>query len=325
MIPFDRRVGGGSPVPDVGAALPLPREPTVVIQTRIPPLLKLLRQIQGYRRPMPLVAVNGLAEQAESWFANRAFWGRHFDLKVPELLVYDGDDLHRHIEAGGRVSVDYLAGRLADYLDRFVQKPPYNFVASSLGGQVALTYAAIHPAKVARLVLLAPSGLHGAEHLPVIEGVRRSQYDTLIRSVFHSRRFATPELVEAMSRKFQDRAWKKGVLQTLRGTIGHSVGELLERVEAPCLVIWGAQDQVIADVPGSIRAAARMPRARQVVVPGCGHAPQIEKAGLVNRLVLRFLRDELRGVPPALDPTRFLERADRVRRAAPVVHEGPAR
>jgi pimeloyl-ACP methyl ester carboxylesterase len=260
--------------------------------------------LRSYRRSGPLVLVNGLAEQSESWFANRTSWSRHFDVKVPELLVYDGDDLHRHIEGGGDVTIGYLTDRLARYLDEFVQKPPYNLVGSSLGGQILLTYAARHPEKVNKLVLICPSGLHGDENLPVMDGVRRSDYDSLVRSVFHKTQFAGDELVEAIERKFQDRRWKKGVLRTLRGTVGHSVGDLLERVPHPTLLIWGQDDRIIADIPGSIRAASRMARARQVVIPKCGHAPQIERAGLVNKLVVRFLKDKLGTIPPTLSPRR---------------------
>src|SRR3954453_22058358 len=194
-----------------------------------------LPRLNAYRRPAPLILVNGLAEQSESWFANRTHWSRHYDVKVPELLVYDGDSLHRRIDEGGEITVDYLTDRLAHFLDEYVQRPPYNLVGSSLGGQIILSYATRDPKKVDRLVLLCPSGLHGDENLPMMEGVRRSQYDTLVQSVFHHKRFATDELVEAIARKFQDRKWKKGVLRTLRGTVGHTVAPLLERVPPPCL------------------------------------------------------------------------------------------
>jgi pimeloyl-ACP methyl ester carboxylesterase len=265
-----------------------------------------LTHLNAYRRPAPLVLVNGLAEQSESWFANRTAWSRHFDVKVPEILVYDGDSLHRRIDAGGEITVDYLTDRLADYLEEYVQRPPYNLVASSLGGQVILTYAIRHPEKVARLALICPSGFYGDENLPMMEGVRRSQYDTLVKSVFYRAHFASEALVGAIERKFQDRRWKKGVLRTLRGTLGHSVAPLLPKVSQPTLLIWGENDRVISDVAGSIRAADQILRARQVVIPRCGHAPQIEKSGLVNQLVSRFFRDKLKNFPPALDPARFL-------------------
>ena len=266
-----------------------------------------LTRFRTSERRSTLVLVNGLAEQSESWFANRDHWSRRFDLKVPELLVYDGDSLHGWIDSGGEVSVGYLTDRLERYLDEFVQRPPYDLVGSSLGGQILLTYAVRNPGKVARLVLICPSGFHGDENLPVIEGVRRSRYDTLVRSVFHRRHMACDELVGAIERKFQNRRWKKGVLRTLRGTLGHSVAPLLSRVAHPTLILWGGDDRVLSDVAGSVRAAEQIPDVRQVVIPGCGHAPQIEKARLVNRLVTRFLRDDLRALPPALEPFRFLD------------------
>jgi abhydrolase domain-containing protein 6 len=269
-----------------------------------------LPRLNAYRRPSPLILVNGLAEQSESWFANRTAWSRHFDVKVPEILVYDGDSLHRRIDEGGEVSVDYLTDRLAQYLDEFVQRPPYNLVGSSLGGQIILTYATRHPEKVARLALLCPSGFHGDENLPMMEGVRRSQYDTLVKSVFHRGHFASEALVTVIARKFQDRRWKKGVLRTLRGTVGHSVAPLLTMVSQPTLLIWGENDRVISDVAGSIRAAEQILKGRQVVIPRCGHAPQIEKSGLVNQLVSRFFRDKLKNFPPALDPARFLAKQE---------------
>lgn len=279
-------------------------------KTQNRPFFNLPIPLHQYRRATPLVLVNGLAEQAESWFANRTHLGRFFDVKTPELLVYDGEALHRHIDGGGEVTVDYLVERLRTYLDEFVQNPPYDLVGSSLGGQIIVRYAVQNPEKVGRIVLLAPSGFHGEENLPVMEGVRRSEYDKLVGSVFHKGQFASDELIAAIERKFQDRKWKKGVLRTLRGTVGHSVGDLLERVPHPTLVVWGTQDRVIADVPGSIRAANRLLKVQQLVIPRCGHAPQIEKAGLVNRLVVKYLRGKLKVIPPALDADRYLRKRE---------------
>ena len=265
-----------------------------------------LHRLHAFDRAHPLILVNGLAEQSVCWFANRRSWSRHFDVKTPELLVYDGASLHRHIDDGGEVTIDYLTERLARYLDEFVQRPPYNLVGSSLGGQIIATFAIRYPELVSKLVFICPSGFCGDENLPMMEGVRRSQYDTLVKSVFHKGQFATDELVSVIAKKFQNREWKKGVLKTLRGTVGHSVSDLLEKIPQPSLAIWGTEDKVISDVKGSIRAAERILKVRQVVIPKCGHAPQIEKAHLVNQLVTRFLRDSLKSIPPQLDPVRYL-------------------
>lgn len=155
----------------------------------LPPLLN------AYKRRLPLVLINGLAEQSESWFGNRVYLSRHFDVKVPELLVYDGEALHRWIDSGGEVTVDYLTRRLAHFLDDYVQRPPYHLVGSSLGCQVALTYATAYPEKVSKLVLICPSGFHGDENLPMIEGISRSNYAAVVKSAFYRDHFASEDLV----------------------------------------------------------------------------------------------------------------------------------
>lgn len=279
---------------------------STLMSTKVRRWFDLPHLLHNYRRRMPLVLVNGLAEQPETWFANKTYLSRQFDVKIPEILVYDGAALHDWIDSGGEVSVEYLADRLARFLDEFVQRPPYNLVASSLGSQVILNYATRCPEKVSKLVLICPSGFHGDESLPMIEGVKRSNYESLVKSVFHRDHFVSDGLAQALERKFQDRKWKKGVLRTLRATVGHSVAPLLERVPHPTLVIWGANDRVLSDVPGAIRAAERILKVRQVVIPKCGHAPQIEKSRLVNHLISRYLRDKLKVIPPALEPARFL-------------------
>ena len=78
--------------------------------------------LHTFKRQVPVVLVNGLAEQPESWFANRSALSRHFDVKVPEILVYDGDPLHKRIDSGGEITVGYLADRLCQFLDEFVQR-----------------------------------------------------------------------------------------------------------------------------------------------------------------------------------------------------------
>ena len=202
------------------------------MSTNVRQWFDLPRLLHNYRRRMPLVLVNGLAEQPESWFANKTYLSRQFDVKVPEILVYDGDALHDWIDSGGEVTVDYLADRLARFLDEFVQRPPYHLVGSSLGSQVILTYATRCPEKVSKLVLICPSGFHGDENLPMIEGVRRSNYESLVKSVFHRDHFVSDELVQALERKFQNRKWKKGRLEDAASD-GRPLGGVASGTGAP--------------------------------------------------------------------------------------------
>jgi pimeloyl-ACP methyl ester carboxylesterase len=250
-------------------------------------LLGLPRQ-SAYGRKPALVLVNGLAEQAETWFRNLRSWRRHFDVHTPNVLCYGGDALHRRIADGLPIDIEYLVAQLHTYLDSFVQAPPYHLVGNSMGGKVVVEYAVRHPGQVSRLVLLCPSGLGDEEQLPIVDGVRRNDMRAMVDSVFYDARLVDRNVVRYYQEHFTDRRWRLGLLRTIRGTMGHNVRDILPRVAQPTLLIAGQEDRIV-DPEHAAAVAPLLPRSEFVCIPQCGHAPQMEKARFVNRLVVDFL------------------------------------
>ena len=242
----------------------------------------------AYARREPLVLLNGLAEQAESWFRNLAFWRRHFDVYLPNLLVYDGAALHRRIDEGLPITVEYLVEQLHHYLESCVQTPPYHLVAASLGGKLAVEYAARYPDRVARLVLLCPSGMGDDECLPLVDGVRRGDPRSVVESVFYDVSRVDPHLTAYYRRQFVNRRWRRGLLHTVRGTKNHCVRARLVELPQPTLMIGGREDKIV-DPQAVATAATMLPHGHYRCIPRCGHAPQMERPQLINRMVLQFL------------------------------------
>jgi pimeloyl-ACP methyl ester carboxylesterase len=79
-----------------------------------------------------------------------------------------------------------------------------------------------------------------------------------------------------------------GLLRVIRGTNDHVVRSKLRKIAAPTLYISGKEDKIVCPKVGR-EAAAELPSGQHLMVPRCGHAPQIEKPWLVNRLVVHFL------------------------------------
>ena len=250
-------------------------------------LLERLRPRQ-YARRQPLVLINGLAEQAESWYRNRKFWARYFEVHSPNILAYEGAALHRKIAAKEPITVEYLVEQLHTYLDQFVQTPPYHIVSSSLGGKVAVEFAARYPQMVGRVVLLCPSGMGDKEQLPIIAGVKGRDAHAMVQSVFHKPRRVDGEMLRYYKAKFASRRWQKGFLRTVNGTLDHSVREQLKKVTAPTLLVTASGDKV-CDPRTAEEAARDLPCGFFRKIERCGHAPQIEKHWLINRLVVDFL------------------------------------
>jgi pimeloyl-ACP methyl ester carboxylesterase len=244
--------------------------------------------VDAYRRSQPLILVNGLAEQGESWYLNRNVWQQHYDVHAPGILVYGGPVMQKRLETGEPITIKFLTDRLEEYLDRFVQSPPYCLVASSLGGQISVEYAARHAKQVDKLVLLCPSGVGGEERMPVMEGARNKNYKGLVESTFYNHRHASPRIVEYYEQKFANRSWRRALFETVRGTKTHSVRGRLAEVVCPTLVICGREDRIV-DPQEVYDAVKDLPNYRYVSIPNCGHAPQLECSRLVNRMVLKFL------------------------------------
>jgi pimeloyl-ACP methyl ester carboxylesterase len=252
-----------------------------------------------YGRKLPLVLINGLAEQAETWYRNRKYWGRFFDVHTPNILAYEGDALHRRIAARQPISVEYLVTQFHTYLTEFAQTPPYHLVSSSLGGKIAVELAARYPELVSRVVLLCPSGMGDKEQLPIIEGVVGRDAHAMVRSVFHRPRLADREMLRYYKSKFVNRKWKTGFLKTVRGTLEHTVRERLRELKCPTLIVTGASDKICC--PATAEEAAReIQQGHFRKVMKCGHAPQIEKHWLINRLVVDFLSSPTPTAHPSL-------------------------
>ena len=64
-------------------------------------------------------------------------------------------------------------------------------------------------------------------------------------------------------------------------------------ITRPTLFLWGDQDPSLA-LPGIDKRIAKMqqvvPHLRQVLLPGCGHWVQQERAQEVNQAILAFLQ-----------------------------------
>jgi pimeloyl-ACP methyl ester carboxylesterase len=243
-----------------------------------------------YGRKTPLILINGLAEQQETWYRNARFWGRFFEVHQPNLMAYEGDALHRRIRSGEQITVEYLVGQLHTFVEQFVQAPKIHLVSSSLGGKVAVEFAVKYPHLVGRVILLCPSGMGDVERLPILDGVQRSDAAGIIRAVFYRPRKADRGLLNYYRRCFQSRKWKLGLIRTVKGTNDHMVRPRVKDLQNPTLILGGKEDQIVNYLEGE-RAAIEIPNGNGhwLSLPKCGHAPQIEMPRLVNRLVVHFL------------------------------------
>jgi pimeloyl-ACP methyl ester carboxylesterase len=253
-----------------------------------------------------LVLLHGLASDSETW--DRAIG----PLAAAGLRVI-AVDLLGHGESD-KPNRSYLLDDFADSLRYFLDEVGIKSVTvagHSLGGAVAIYFAARHPTYVERLVLVSAGGL-GREVHPVLRAAALPIAPRLLDVAAHRRlhRFYThPRLHQALrltpdnlvnlrraARALGTSEGRVAFFAALRGVIQPSgqrgsfldMGTLAAHV--PTLLIWNERDPVIP-VAHARAANAHLPGSRLVVFPGGGHEPHRRQAERFADAVATFVRE----------------------------------
>jgi len=166
-------------------------------------------------------------------------------------------------------------------------------VGHFLGGWIAAEMATMSPGSLGSLVLIDSAGVRPEERevadiflLGEDETTKLSFHDAASvpgYSDLFERELSTEEReLRIRGREMTTRlCWKPYMYD-------RSLEWLLQRVEVPTLVVWGAEDRIIPAGAGH-RIHEAIPVSRLEVVLDCGHLPHVEKAGEFSSIVLRHL------------------------------------
>ena len=173
-------------------------------------------------------------------------------------------------------------------------------VGSSMGGRMAWFFAAEEPARVDKLVLMAPDGFAGPGReygkTPKVPFVARLiPYvlpERLLRPML-ARAYGDPAvLTEEVYARYRDMLLAPGVRRAIVARVGQSVladpEPILRRIRAPTLLVWGEKDALVP-VRNAADYAKVLPESDLVSFPDLGHVPQEEAPARSLEPVRAFL------------------------------------
>jgi pimeloyl-ACP methyl ester carboxylesterase len=203
-----------------------------------------------------------------------------------------------------------------------------HLVGNSMGGRVAIELALSHPNRVQTLSLLCPALAfrRKRELVPLVKLLRPE-----LAAIPHPLRpdqvrerfwglFARPERLDPAAaeiaanefcRTYRSRSARIAFFAAARNIYldpphgDRGMWTRLADLASPALFVWGDTDRLVP--PAFARHVGEaLPQARQVVLPECGHVPQVELPDRTNELIRTHVE---RGVAQEPGPLSFLARA----------------
>lgn len=250
---------------------------------------------RGPRAAPAVILVHGFAGSLQTWDAwadGLAVDRRVIRFDLPGSALSAPDPTGRYTDARtGQVLI-----ALMDQLG--IERA--SIVGHSVGGRIAWTFAAQHPERVDKLVLVAPDGFASpgfdygrAPEVSALFGLMRYVLPKPLLRMQLNKTFADTDFVtDERVALNQDLLRAPGSRDALLARGGQTVlidpVPLLRTIQAPTLLLWGEQDEMIPTGNAADYLAA-LPNARLVTFDKTGHLPQEEAAARSLAVVEKFL------------------------------------
>ena len=175
-----------------------------------------------------------------------------------------------------------------------------SLAGNSIGGRIAWTFAAKHPDRINKLVLVSPDGFAspGFEYgkqpeVPATVKLMRYALPKPLLRMSLAPAYANPAvLTDALATRYHDLMLAPGtrdaMIARMEQTVLVNPVPLLKRISAPTLLVWGEQDAMIP-FANSADYLKALPGSTLISFPGVGHLPHEEAPSQTITAVHSFL------------------------------------
>ncbi len=239
----------------------------------------------------PLMLLHGFGANKDNFTRMAAFLTPKYRVIIPDHIGF-GESAHPP-------EADYSPTAQAERIHMLAKALGLNNLdvcGSSMGGQIALTYAARYPGEVKSLWLLAPAGIWSAPpselrttfdktgENPLL--VRNeADFDRLFELVMSDPPFVPRPILNVLAQeRIQNFALEQRIFEQI---VADSVEQRISGLATPSLIVWGDRDRLI-HVETANLLHPLLPNSEVIIMHEIGHAPMIERPRRTADDYLRF-------------------------------------
>jgi len=228
----------------------------------------------------PLVLLHGLFGALSNFEHLVNYFSPNYKVIVPLLPLFELDIFHTTVSG------------LEKHVQKFIELKGYDnihLLGNSLGGHVALMHVLKHPERIKSLILTGSSGLF--ENGMGDSYPKRGDYEFIKRKTqvtFYDPEMATKELVDEVFEITNNRLTVIKIIALAKSAIRSNLGEELNQIKQPTLLIWGNNDTITPPFVGK-EFNRLILNSELYFIDKCGHAPMMEVPEEFNEILNRFL------------------------------------
>lgn len=234
--------------------------------------------------------------------SNKDIWARFAGQLTNQYHVV-AIDLPAHGDSNIRMDKRYTipeqARIVAATMDRLQLTQPVHVVGHSMGGAIAAQLAATAPTHVKTLMLMNAAGVEAPQPSGLMRELEKGKnplivrnkddYEAMLAFTMSDAPYIPFPMVNELTREAVAREpIATHIFADLRSPENPKAQDILPRVTAPVLVLWGDEDKVV-DVSSTEVFCKWLPRCEVVILKGVGHAPQIERTKETVQVYRTFL------------------------------------
>ncbi len=239
----------------------------------------------------PLMLLHGFGANKDNFTRVASLLTKHYRVIIPDHIGF-GESSHP-------ADADYSPTAQARRLRSFAQAlglTDLHIGGNSMGGHIAMTYAALYPKEVKSLWLLDPGGVWSAPKSALRTYVETTgknplmiktdeDFVSLMPWVMSHPPFVPRPILNVMAReRIANYILEERVIKAITTD---SVEARVTGLTVPTLIVWGGEDRLIHPETANILHRL-MPDSRIIVMPKTGHLPMFEKPRQSARDYLAF-------------------------------------
>lgn len=254
----------------------------------------------GPKNKPTILLIHGLASSRDTWNSVAKSLTPYYHVIIPDLPSAGATQVPANFD----LSVPNVTEQLRRFIEAAHIQDNLNIAGHSLGGTIAMFYASQYPFDTKSLFLMSTGGIFKSTNTNYLRNpiylkqlliTQKGDLDFVMNKVMFHQPFTASIIKNEQEKLFIAKSADTAKIINQIDALNRlytpmTFTTMLKNIEAPTMILWGAQDQIVnVDVANELKSVLKRPE-NPIILQRVGHMPLLEAPERVAENYLSFLK-----------------------------------